>query len=115
MFIGVLFPVSAYATVTLTYQPINLTQECSNANSTSSVCNTNKGLGDVIGAVINVLFGTLFAVAVIVIVVAGIRMTASGGNPDAVKNAKNMIIYAIVGMIIVVLSYAIVQFVVDRI
>lgn len=50
--------------------------------------------------------------AVVFIIVGGIRYALSGGEADGVKRAKNTITYAIVGLVLVILAYTITQFVV---
>ena len=54
-------------------------------------------------------------VAVVMMIVAGIQMTTSAGDPGAVKKAKNTMTYAIVGLVVMILAYAIVNFVVFRV
>lgn len=61
----------------------------------------------------NVLLFVLGAVSVIMIIIGGLRYVISGGNSTAVTAAKNTILYAIVGVIIALLAYAIVNFVLD--
>ncbi|MNY81379.1 hypothetical protein D3C86_2229240 [compost metagenome] len=51
------------------------------------------------------------ALSVIMLIIGGIRYTVSGGNASAITAAKNTIMYAIVGIIVAVLAYAIVNFV----
>lgn len=63
--------------------------------------------------VTNVLLFIIGAVAVIMLVIGGIRYTVSGGDQNAVTAAKNTILYAIVGIIVAILAYAAVNFVVD--
>jgi len=48
------------------------------------------------------------------IVVGGIKYTVSNGNPEQIKNAKNTIMYAIVGIVLAILAYAIVNFVITQ-
>ena len=50
-------------------------------------------------------------VAVVVIVIAGFMYTTSQGDPNKVARAKNAILYAIVGLIIVLAAVAIVNFI----
>lgn len=50
-------------------------------------------------------------VALFIIVWAGIRFIISGGDAKQIQNARSMITYAIVGLIIVLSSYAIVFFI----
>lgn len=49
--------------------------------------------------------------AVIMIIVAGLRYVTSGGKEEGVKNAKNTILYAIIGLVVVALAQIIVHFV----
>lgn len=65
--------------------------------------------------VTNTLLFIIGAIAVIMLIYGGIRYTASGGNADAVKNAKNTILYAIVGIVVAVLAFAAVNFVIGQI
>lgn len=49
--------------------------------------------------------------AVLVIVIAGQRYVVSGGDSAKIKQAKDMILYAIVGLVIAILAWAIISFV----
>ncbi|MFH0928176.1 MAG: hypothetical protein V1821_01745 [bacterium] len=49
----------------------------------------------------------------IMIVYGGFSWMIAGGNAEKVKKAKDMIIYAIIGMIVIVVSYAVVNFIVS--
>ena len=52
------------------------------------------------------------AISVIMVVVGGLRYVISGGNTTNVGAAKNTILYAIVGLVISLLAYAIINFVI---
>lgn len=52
--------------------------------------------------------------AVIMIIIAGVRYITSNGDPSGIKGAKDAIIYAIVGLIVVVFAQAIVKFVLNN-
>lgn len=52
-------------------------------------------------------------IAVIMLIWGGIRYVVSGGDAKKVTDAKNTILYAIIGLIISFLAYAIVRFVVS--
>lgn len=52
------------------------------------------------------------AVSVIMLIYGGIRYTISGGDSAAVTAAKNTILYAIVGIVVAILAYAIVNWVI---
>lgn len=64
--------------------------------------------------VMQFVFGALGSIALLVIVIAGFQYVISAGDPGKVNKAKNTIIYALVGLVIAILSYAIVGFVFER-
>lgn len=60
----------------------------------------------------------LFAVGIISVIMliwGGIRYITSGGDSKKVTDAKNTILYAIIGLIIAILAYAIVNFIITAI
>ena len=69
------------------------------------------GQTGVFQTITNVLLFILGAISVIMIIIGGLRYVISGGNSTAVTAAKNTILYAIVGVIVALLAYAIVNFV----
>ena len=69
------------------------------------------GSTGIFSTITNVLLFLLGAISVIMIIVGGLRYVISGGNSNNVTAAKNTILYAIVGVIIAMLSYAIINFV----
>lgn len=83
-------------------------------NTVCDATKTDTSAGDAIKNVINVLLYLLGAAAVIVIVIGGIMYVISGGEQAGVTRAKNMILYAVVGLVIALLAYAIVNFVIAR-
>jgi len=65
--------------------------------------------------IINVFSAIVGSVAVIMIIIGGFRYITSAGDSNSVGGAKNTILYAIVGLIIVVFAQIIVRFVLQRI
>jgi len=63
---------------------------------------------------INVLSFVIAIIAVIVIIVAGIRFMLSQGEPQKITSARNTIIYAGVGLAVAALAQAIVQLVLNK-
>lgn len=61
--------------------------------------------------ILRIVFGVAGAVALLVITIGGLRYTVSRGDPNTVKNAKETIIYALVGLVIAISGYGIVTFV----
>jgi len=60
----------------------------------------------------NVLLFIIGAISVIMLIIGGIRYVVSGGDSGAVTSAKNTILYAIVGIVVAILAYALVNFVI---
>ena len=87
----------------------------SGMNATSAGISTPKDANVVIKNVTNIMFFIIGAVSVIMLIYGGIRYTTSGGNTNSVTAAKNTVIYSIVGLVISILAYAIVNFVVTNI
>lgn len=69
------------------------------------------GAGGIFNTIVNILLFIIGAISVIMLIIGGIRYTISGGDSSAVTSAKNTIMYAIVGIIVAVLAFAIVNFV----
>lgn len=68
--------------------------------------------GGIFQTVTNILLFLIGAIAVIMLVIGGIRYVVSGGDQAAVTGAKNTILYAIVGIVVAFLAYAAVNFVI---
>ena len=71
-------------------------------------------LGGMINFVINIMLFVIGAASVIMIVVGGIRYTLSNGDSSAITGAKNTILYAVIGLVVALLAYAIVNFVITQ-
>jgi len=69
------------------------------------------GDGGIFQTITNVLLFIIGAISVIMLIIGGIRYTVSGGDSAAVTSAKNTILYAIVGIVVALLAYAVVNFV----
>ena len=65
--------------------------------------------------IINAVIGALGIVAVIVIIIGGINYMTSSGDAGKVKKAKDTILYGVIGLVICVLAFAIVNFVISNI
>jgi len=68
-------------------------------------------LPEIVAFIINVFSWIVGAVSVIMIIYGGFRYITSGGDSNGVTAAKNTILYAIIGLIIVALAQVIVNFV----
>jgi len=76
------------------------------------------GGGDVMEILMRIIswvLGILSFVAVIIIIYGGVRYMTSAGDSGKVKDAKNTILYGIIGLVIALLAFAIVSFVIGGI
>ncbi|MBQ6127287.1 hypothetical protein IJI69_01175 [Candidatus Saccharibacteria bacterium] len=69
----------------------------------------------VLQTIINVALGVIGFVAVVMIIMGGIQYTTSSGDAAKVTKAKNTILYGIVGLVIALLAFAIVNFVLTQV
>jgi hypothetical protein len=70
-------------------------------------------IASVAKVVVNIISFIAGIAVVILIVVSGIRFAVSGGDSQAAAGARNMLVYAIIGLVIIALTQAIVHFVLD--
>lgn len=73
------------------------------------------GSGSIFTTVVNILLFIIGAICVVMLIWGGIRYTTSAGNSANVTAAKNTIMYAIIGLIIAFLAFAIVNWVLGAI
>lgn len=71
------------------------------------VATSNSPFPGVFTNIFNYVFGITFTLAVLALIVSGIRYIASYGNDAYMKKAKNNLFYAILGLVIVILAYTI--------
>jgi multisubunit Na+/H+ antiporter MnhB subunit len=74
---------------------------------------TNSSLTGMIRTAVNILLFLTSAIAVVMIIYGGIKYVTSRGEAADVASAKNTILYAVVGLVVAILAYAIVGFVVN--
>jgi hypothetical protein len=67
---------------------------------------------DKIVAILNVLFIILGSICLLMVTVGGFKYVISQGEAREVKSAKDTIIYAVIGLVISLSAYAIVNFVI---
>lgn len=88
-----------------------------------NIIGTETGLGDQgdanlpqkIAAIINIALGFVALIAVIMIIYAGFKWITAGGNEETVKEARGNIRNAVIGIVVIMLSYAIINFVVSQV
>ena len=86
----------------------------SGANCSTSTQGGVSSFNKLLTEIINVISVVVGIIAVIMIIFAGFRYITSGGASDKVGNAKNTILYALIGLVIVALAQLIVKFVLNK-
>lgn len=95
-------------------------QACNGVALQASGANCNaktngKTLSDILAQALNILSIAVGIVAVLMIIVGGLRFVMSGGDSNNTTSARNTVLYAIVGLVIVFLAQIIVKFVLRRV
>lgn len=62
--------------------------------------------------IVNTVFGLVAAIAVLMIVINGFRYIAAHGDSSATAQARNGILYALIGLVVTMAAFSIVTFVV---
>ena len=117
LIIGIFFGITAVGVaVSPVASAVDIYQACK-PGDTSVVCQAKNETGaeDLVKNIINILLTVASVVAVIMIIIGGIRYATSNGDSNSVSAAKNTILYSVVGLVIAIFAYAIVNFVVDQV
>jgi glucose uptake protein GlcU len=109
----------ALVVVAPSVQAIDVFPACSSsADPGSTVCAATSdklfGVGSIWNRILETFTFIIGAVSVLMIIIGGIRYVTSNGEQQQVTSAKNTIIYALVGLVVAMLAYAIVHFVISN-
>lgn len=82
-------------------------------------CNVTKKdatskINNIVHTIVNLLTAIVGIVAVIMIIIGGFRYITSGGNDTSVTAAKNTILYAVIGLVVVALAQVLVRFTLSK-
>jgi hypothetical protein len=116
VFFAAIQPVQAQLFPECESGPAASSEFCETVSGTSS--NDGGGLfgpNSVVSRVTQIIIYVTASVAVLMLVVGGLRYVLSNGDPQATASAKNTIVYAVIGIIIAIAAQAIVFFVLSRI
>lgn len=114
LYTALLFAPSAIYGVT----PAEVGTRACNLNPGAVGCDSSRpilGAGGIFENAIEVVIGVVAALSVLMIVIGGLRYVLSGGDSAGIKNAKDTIVYAIVGLIISMLAFVVVRFVIGAV
>ena len=107
-------PVMAFGVTTLVADSasaqLNLESGINSAKGTGTPDSVTEDDG-LIKKVVNLLLWAIGIVSVIMIIIGGFRYATSNGDSNQVTAAKNTIMYAVIGLVIAIFAYAIVNFV----
>jgi len=84
---------------------------CNGANLDPKTTCNDVSLNASVASITETLLTVAGAVAVIIIIVGGLTYITSSGDSSRIKQAKDIILYAVIGLIVAILAYAIVHFV----
>ena len=73
----------------------------------------NRDIRATIASIINVAMGLLGIIAVVIILIGGFQWMTAGGNEENVDKAKKRIIQGVIGLAIILASWAIARFVLE--
>lgn len=92
---------------------------CAGVGLTGADCSagspTSNKVPDMIKTVISLLSYIIGIAAVIMVIIGGFKYVFSNGDSGSISNAKNTIIYALVGLAVAMLAQLIVRFVINKI
>jgi cytochrome bd-type quinol oxidase subunit 2 len=96
-------------------QGAELSATGSPANCATTTGGSGEKVNSLISDVINIFSLIVGVVSVIMIIIGGFQYITSSGDSNKVGTAKNTILYAIIGLVIVALAQFIVRFVLSRV
>lgn len=107
--------ISIFATVAVRFSIGLLSGGASTTEGGITVPGDGQADASNISTVFNLVYAIAGVVAVIYIVIGGIKFTTSTGDPGKVTSARNTIIYALVGLVVVISAFLLTTAVVDRV
>ncbi len=106
---------TSIATGTLNAYASGGTTEASSAlTKVSSTANSGKSVNDLTDTIISTMLFIVGILSVAMIIYSGIRYVTAHGDKSQIESAKNTLIYSVVGLVISITAYAIVNWVMSR-
>ena len=89
---------------------------CTGSGGTGGAACTGQVTGDIslvdrIKNIVNIILFVIGVVCVIMIIIGGIRYTTSGGDASGTKSARDTVLYSVIGAVVALSAYAIINFV----
>lgn len=89
---------------------LNVNGTCDDTSGTAA----KEKVNNILTTVINIFSLVVGVVAVIMIIIGGLKYITSGGDSGNITGAKNTILYAIIGLVVVALAQVVVKFVLAK-
>ncbi|MBI1857055.1 hypothetical protein HY003_01405 [Candidatus Saccharibacteria bacterium] len=121
---SVLFAVPVLATPAIVHAATNLTNKVNcgvelnvdpNCDQAPDDAGSTQAVNDIVKLVINLFSIIVGVISVIMIIIGGLKYITSGGDSANVTGAKNTILYAVIGLVVVALAQFIVRFVLAKV
>lgn len=94
---------------------INVVQQSCKASPGQAICKSKSDDAlQMIKTALNTVLMVLGIVAVIMIIIGAFRYVTSAGEAKNIQSAKDTIMYAIIGLVVAILAFAVVNFVVGQ-
>ena len=84
-------------------------------NCNGSIGNPGNTVSNLIGQVVQIIFSIVGILAVLMMILGGINLMTSAGDPGKIKKGKDTIIWGIIGLCVTLFSYVIINFVLTAI
>lgn len=81
---------------------------------TAGIDTGTDSLGSILGKIFQKILGIMGLILLVLFVIGGITWMTSEGNAEKLKKARGLLINAIIGLIIILVSYALVTFVTGK-
>ena len=98
--------------------PQQIACEGSGGKWVNSTCKEDTANGPrllkTVTTIVNLLLFLVGLIAVIALIISGVRFVSANGDPQQVSKAKNSIIYAVIGIVVAFMAFAIVNFVASQ-
>lgn len=101
--------ISIVAMVVMIAAPLAVSAQFTTPDPSGSGVAEDTELSELLVRIINVLLALAGLVAVVFLIVGGFRYITAGGNEEAAESGKKAIVNAVIGIVVIILSFVIVR------
>lgn len=94
---------------------VNAVNGTGTPNCTAGGADAGATFNRIVSLIINIFSLIVGVIAVIMIIVGGLKYITSGGDSGNISSAKNTILYAVIGLVVVALAQFVVRFVLQKV